>query len=56
MTDIQELLLSRIRDHLDLSCMSVNGRTLGENIEGAEVFNDDVIRPLDNPLYPAGGL
>jgi dihydroxy-acid dehydratase len=49
-------LLNRIRDHLELSCLSVNGRTLGENIEGGEVFNDDVIRPLDNPLYGKGGL
>jgi dihydroxy-acid dehydratase len=51
-----QALLNRIRDHLDLSCMTVNGRTLGENIEGAEVWNDDVIRPLDNPIYGHGGL
>jgi dihydroxyacid dehydratase/phosphogluconate dehydratase len=31
--------------------MTVNGKTLGENIEGAEVYNDDVIRPLANPIY-----
>jgi dihydroxy-acid dehydratase len=49
-------LLNVIRDRLDLDCATVNGRTLGENITGAEVFNDDVIRPLDNPIYPAGGL
>ena len=30
-----------------LSARTVNGRTLGENIAGAEVFNDDVIRPRD---------
>ena len=35
---------------------TVNGRTLGENIAGASVYNDDVIRPLDNPVYGAGGL
>ena len=28
--------------------MTVTGKTLGENIAGAEVYNDDVIRPLDN--------
>jgi dihydroxyacid dehydratase/phosphogluconate dehydratase len=32
----------------------VNGKTLGENIAGAEVYNDDVIRPLDNPIYEGG--
>lgn len=49
-------LLSRIREHLHLSCMTVNGTTLGENIEGAEVYNDKVVRPLDRPLWAGGGL
>jgi dihydroxy-acid dehydratase len=49
-------LLNVVGDRLDLSCLTVNGKTLGENIEAAEVYNDDVIRPLDNPIYPAGGL
>ena len=49
-------LLKRIESKLDLSCLSVNGRTLGENIAGAEVYNDEVIRPQSNPVYAAGGL
>jgi dihydroxyacid dehydratase/phosphogluconate dehydratase len=49
-------LLTRLTEHLDLSCMTANGRTLGENIAGAAVYNDDVIRTADNPVYPAGGL
>ncbi len=49
-------LLKRIADHLDLTCMTVNGETLGANIAEAEVFNDDVIREVSNPVYPAGGL
>jgi dihydroxy-acid dehydratase len=49
-------LLSRIKDKLDLSCMSVNGLTLGQNLERAAVWNDDVIRTLDNPVFGAGGL
>jgi dihydroxyacid dehydratase/phosphogluconate dehydratase len=36
--------------------LTVNGRTLGENIAGAEVYDDDVIRPLDNPIYAEGAL
>jgi len=48
-------LLNRIPDLLDLSCMTVNGRTLGENIEGAEVYDDDVIRGRNDPLSPTGG-
>ena len=30
--------------------MTVNGRTLGENVADAKVWNDDVIRPLDRPV------
>ena len=33
-----------------LDALTVNGRTLGENIDGAKVFNDDVIRRRDKPL------
>ena len=36
--------------------MTVNGKTLGENIAGAEVYNDDVIRTVDNPIYAEGAL
>jgi dihydroxyacid dehydratase/phosphogluconate dehydratase len=49
-------LMNNIRDKLDLSALTVTGRTLGEAIEGAEVFNDDVIRPLSNPVYHEGSL
>jgi dihydroxy-acid dehydratase len=49
-------LMSNIREKLDLSCLTVTGRTLGEALEGAEVFNDDVIRPLSNPVYHEGSL
>ncbi len=35
--------------------MTVNGRTLGENIAGAEVYNAEVIRPRSNPLSDEGG-
>ncbi len=49
-------LMHNIRDHLDLSCLTVTGRTLGENIEGARVYNDDVIRPQSNPIYGEGSL
>ena len=48
-------LLRQIGDLLDLDCPTVNGRTLGENIAYAEVFNDEVIRSRNNPLSPTGG-
>jgi dihydroxy-acid dehydratase len=49
-------LMGRIREHLHLDCLTVTGRTLGENIEGAEVYNDDVIRTTANPIYGEGSL
>jgi dihydroxy-acid dehydratase len=49
-------LMWEIRDHLDLDQMTVNGRTLGENIEGTEVINTDVIRTAADPVYAEGAL
>ncbi|MGN6697247.1 MAG: dihydroxy-acid dehydratase, partial [Thermomicrobiales bacterium] len=34
---------------------TVTGRTLAENVQDAQIYNTDVIRPLDNPLQPEGG-
>lgn len=47
-------LMSVLRDRLDCSAMTVSGKTLGETIENASVYNDDVIRPLDRAIYPEG--
>jgi dihydroxy-acid dehydratase len=49
-------LLRELRDLLDLGCRTVNGRTLGENLEGARIYNEDVIRKRSNPLKASGGL
>ena len=49
-------LLERIRDKLHVDAPTVNGRTLGENIAGAKVFDDDVILPIDKALYSGGSL
>ena len=43
-------LLARLSDRLDLGAPCANGRSLGDNIAGAESHNDDVIRPLNNPV------
>jgi len=49
-------LLWQLRDLLDLSARTVNGRTLGENIANAKVWNADVILPRDKPLKRSGGI
>ncbi len=48
-------LLERIRPMLKTDCMTVDGRTLGDCIAGAEVHDNDVILPLDQPMIAAGG-
>ncbi|HIR75363.1 MAG TPA: dihydroxy-acid dehydratase [Candidatus Choladousia intestinipullorum] len=41
---------------LHLDCMTVTGKTVGENIEGCVNKNPDVIRPIENPYSETGGL
>ena len=47
--------LNRLAPFLNLSCVTVSGHTLGEDIAGAQVWNDEVIRPLDRPVSREGG-
>jgi dihydroxy-acid dehydratase len=49
-------LLNRLGDKLHRDALTVNGRTLGDNIEDAEVFDDAVIRRPENPLSEEGGF
>jgi dihydroxy-acid dehydratase len=48
-------LMAEIRDLLELDCLTVNGRTIGENLEGAQVINRQVIRGREAPLSETGG-
>lgn len=41
---------------LNLDCMTVTGKTIGENIKGCINKNPEVIRPLDRPYSATGGL
>jgi dihydroxy-acid dehydratase len=45
-----------LEDHLDGSTLTVTGKPLADTISGAAVFNDEVIRPLDDPVHPYGGI
>ncbi len=49
-------LMAQLRDILHLDCQTVSGETIGENIDGAGIYNDDVIRTRNNPLNAEGGL
>src|SRR3712207_8992455 len=44
------------RSLLDTSAMTANGRTTGENIAAAKVFNEDVIRTREDPIFASGTL
>ena len=41
---------------LNTECMTVTGKTIGENIAGAVNLNPEVIRPVENPYSKTGGL
>jgi dihydroxy-acid dehydratase len=47
-------LMQNLREKLDLSCVTVTGKTMGENIEGAKVHLPDVIHSLNDPIYAEG--
>lgn len=50
-------LLRPIRHLLHEDAMTINGRTLGENIDASpEIINQQVVRPLDNPIHAQGGI
>ena len=49
-------LMKELGDRLDLSCLTVTGKTVGEGIADAVNLNADVIRPLSNPVYHEGSL
>jgi len=44
------------KDLIIKSCMTVTGKTIGENIDGCINKNQDVIRPIENPYSETGGL
>ncbi len=49
-------LLSRLKPFLDLKQINVMGQTWAETLKDAAVYDDDVIRPLDNAIYNEGAL
>lgn len=44
------------KDLLNLDCLTVTGKTVGENIKDSKNLNPEVIRPLENPYSQTGGL
>ena len=48
-------LMKQLGGMLDLTCPTINGQTIGEIVKDAGVYNDDVIRSLDEPITPLAG-
>jgi dihydroxy-acid dehydratase len=49
-------LLARLRDVLHTDRPTVGGSSFGDQLDGAQVHDEDVIRPLDRPVAAAGGV
>tara|TARA_R110002126_G_scaffold39596_5_gene117382 strand:- start:1967 stop:2929 length:963 start_codon:yes stop_codon:yes gene_type:complete len=50
-------ILRALKPLLNVDCMTVSGRTLGEEIDAAApAFPQDVVHPLDNPIHSGGGI
>ena len=47
-------LMAELRDRLDLTCITVTGKPLGDGIDGAKVHLRDVIHALNDPVSTAG--
>lgn len=49
-------VMDAIEQHLDKDVLTVNGKTLGENIKGCESLNKEVISTVDAPFNPLSGM
>jgi dihydroxy-acid dehydratase len=51
-------VLAKLAEHgqLDGDALTVNGRTIGENVKDAPIWNSEVIRDFDKPLVEHGGV
>jgi dihydroxy-acid dehydratase len=51
------VVLRELKPLLNLDCMTITGRTLGEEIEASpEPFTQDVVRTITNPIHSGGSL
>ncbi|MFX1406614.1 MAG: dihydroxy-acid dehydratase [Promethearchaeota archaeon] len=48
-------VMSRLRNFLHLDCLTVSGKTIEKIIRRIKVLDENIIRPLTNPIYPEGG-
>ena len=49
-------VMKALGEFLNGTPLTVTGKTLAENLDQADVFTPEVIRPLANPVHPYGGI
>ncbi len=49
-------VMKTLEDRLDTSLITATGKTIKENLVDKEVFDREIIRPLDNPMHETGGM
>jgi dihydroxy-acid dehydratase len=49
-------VMTRVKKQLDLNVLTATGKTLRENLENVTISNDEVIRPMNNPVHEQGGI
>jgi dihydroxy-acid dehydratase len=49
-------LMKELEPFMNFDCLTVSGKTVGENTAEAKVINAEVIRPLSNPVHKQGGI
>jgi dihydroxy-acid dehydratase len=49
-------LMTRLKPHLDLKQVNAAGQTWDETLRSVSVYDEEIIRPLDNPIYAEGAL
>jgi len=47
-------LMAELKDTLDLSCLTVTGKSIGDNIKDAEVYQRNIIHPFNDPVSSEG--
>ena len=49
-------VMKTLEERLDTSLITATGKTIKENLKDKEVFDREIIRPLDNPIHETGGM
>jgi len=49
-------VMSRLKEYLNLECLTVSEQPIKKQIRRVKILDENIIRPLNNPLYPEGGI